>query len=278
MNRAGSVIVRRVLTVILLLAALVLVVGPLLWSVSTSLKPANEILSAPPQMIPGTVTPEHYGRLLREGVVTNFWNSLFNSVTTVVCALVVGTAAGYALSRYRFTGSRPMLMLFVAAMTIPAYSLLLPTQVLLDGVGLLDTTATLPLLYSAHAIPLVVWVAKTQFDALPIELEHAAAVDGYTRWETVRKILLPGAKPALIAGGAYAFLVAWNDYITAATLTSTPELRTLPVALIFYQGFSGREWGPLMAGVVVATIPPVVLFIVFRRYLIGGFLSGAIKG
>lgn len=278
MNRTGALIVRRTLLGVLLIAALVLVIGPLLWSLSTSLKPANEILSAPPLLIPETVTVDHYARLVREGVGVNFWNSMVNAICTVLVALIVGTAAGYALSRYRFTGSKPMLLLFVAAMTIPAYSLLLPTQVLFDGMGLLNTAATLPILYSAHAIPLVVWVTKTQFDALPIELEQAAAVDGYSRWESVRKIVLPGAKPALIAGAAYAFLVAWNDYITAATMTSSPQLRTLPVALIFYQGFSGREWGPLMAGVVIATIPPVVLFIVFRRYLIGGFLSGAIKG
>ncbi|MGO1853517.1 MAG: carbohydrate ABC transporter permease [Microbacteriaceae bacterium] len=278
MNRTGGLIVRRTLLGLLLIAALVLVIGPLLWSLSTSLKPTNEILSAPPLLIPDTVTGDHYARLVREGVGVNFWNSMINAISTVVVALIVGTAAGYALSRYRFTGSKPMLLLFVAAMTIPAYSLLLPTQVLFDGMGLLNTAATLPILYSAHAIPLVVWVTKTQFDALPIELEQAAAVDGYSRWESVRKIVLPGAKPALIAGAAYAFLVAWNDYITAATMTSSPQLRTLPVALIFYQGFSGREWGPLMAGVVIATIPPVVLFIVFRRYLIGGFLSGAIKG
>lgn len=278
MNRSGTLIVRRILLGVLLVAALVLVVGPLLWSLSTSLKPANEILSAPPVLIPDTVTADHYARLVREGVGVNFWNSVINAISTVLVALIVGTAAGYALSRYRFTGSKPMLLLFVAAMTIPAYSLLLPTQVLFDGMGLLNTAATLPILYSAHAIPLVVWVTKTQFDALPPELEQAAAVDGYSRWESVRKIVLPGAKPALIAGAAYAFLVAWNDYITAATMTSSPQLRTLPVALIFYQGFSGREWGPLMAGVVIATIPPVVLFIVFRRYLIGGFLSGAIKG
>lgn len=278
MNRTGGLIVRRTLLGLLLIAALVLVIGPLLWSLSTSLKPANEILSAPPLLIPDTVTGDHYARLVREGVGVNFWNSMINAISTVLVALIVGTAAGYALSRYRFTGSKPMLLLFVAAMTIPAYSLLLPTQVLFDGMGLLNTAATLPILYSAHAIPLVVWVTKTQFDALPIELEQAAAVDGYSRWESVRKIVLPGAKPALIAGAAYAFLVAWNDYITAATMTSSPQLRTLPVALIFYQGFSGREWGPLMAGVVIATIPPVVLFIVFRRYLIGGFLSGAIKG
>lgn len=278
MNRTGMLAVRRILLGLLLAAALVLVIGPLIWSLSTSLKPANEILSAPPLLIPETFTGDHYARLMREGVGINFWNSLINAIATVVAALIVGTAAGYALSRYRFTGSKPMLLLFVAAMTIPAYSLLLPTQVLFDGMGLLNTPATLPILYSAHAIPLVVWVTKTQFDALPIELEQAAAVDGYSRWESVRKIVLPGAKPALIAGAAYAFLIAWNDYITAATMTSSPQLRTLPVALIFYQGFSGREWGPLMAGVVIATIPPVVLFIVFRRYLIGGFLSGAIKG
>ncbi|SDT46369.1 carbohydrate ABC transporter permease [Jiangella sp. DSM 45060] len=279
-NRRGPAarVSRRALITILTVVVLALVVGPLVWAISTSLKLPNEILSAPPSLVPDPFTLTHYSRLSREGVTWNFLNSLINSGLTVLLALAGGAAAGYAMSRYKFRGSRFLLVFFVASMTIPAYSLLLPTQLLFNEVGLLDTAATLPILYVAHVIPLVVWVTKTQFDALPIELEQAATVDGYSRWEAARKIVIPGAKPALIAGGAYAFLVAWNDYITAATMTSAPELRTMPVALVFFQGFHGREWGPLMAGVVLATIPPVVLFVVFRRYLIGGFLSGAIKG
>lgn len=271
-------IARRVTLVAVLGLVLALVVGPLVWSLVTSLKEPGQILSAPPALVPDPPTLEHYGRLAREGVGRNLLNSLVNALITVAVALAGGAAAGYAMSRFRFKGSRLLLVFFVAAMTIPAYSLLLPTQLLFDRVGLLDSPATLPILYVAHVIPMVVWVTKTQFDALPIELEQAATVDGYSRWEAARKIVIPGAKPALIAGGAYAFLVAWNDYITAATMTSSPALRTMPVALTFFQGFHGREWGPLMAGVVLATIPPVVLFIVFRRYLVGGFLSGAIKG
>ncbi|MEU6998876.1 carbohydrate ABC transporter permease [Nonomuraea sp. NPDC046570] len=269
---------RRTLFTTLLGLVLALVVGPLVWSLATSLKPSGQILSAPPALLPDPATLDHYARLGREGVGRNLLNSVVNSLATVLLALVGGAAAGYAMSRFRFRGSRFLLVFFIAAMTIPAYSLLLPTQLLFDRIGLLDSAVTLPLLYVAHVIPMVVWVTKTQFDALPIELEQAATVDGYSRWEAARKIVIPGAKPALIAAGAYAFLVAWNDYITAATMTSSPALRTMPVALTFFQGFHGREWGPLMAGVVIATIPPVVLFIVFRRYLVGGFLSGAIKG
>lgn len=256
----------------------ILVIGPLVWSISTSVKPANQILATPPTLLPNPFTLQHYARLVDESVGWDFLNSLLNALVTVVLGILGGFAAGYALSRFRFRGARPLLLMFVAAMTIPAYSLLLPTQIIFAKLGLLDTPATLPILYTAHVIPLVAWIAKTQFDALPIEMEQAALVDGYSRWEAVRKVVMPGTRPALIAAAAYGFLVAWNDYITAATMTSSPSYRTMQVALTFFQGFSGREWGPLMAGAVLATFPPLVLFIVFRRYLVGGFLSGAIKG
>ena len=127
-------------------------------------------------------------------------------------------------------------------------------------------------------IPAAMGYSTTDFATVPVELEHAALVDGYSRAEAVRKVILPGAKPAIIAACTFGFLYSWNDYVTATTMIESPDRRTLPVALIFFQGFHGRDWGALMAGVVIATLPPVTLFLLFRRYLIGGFSEGSVKG
>ena len=256
----------------------IVALGPIFWALSTSLKPDNRIFAVPPSLIPTAPTLDHFRRLIAEGVHWSFLNSALYSVAGVSLAVTVGTLAGYAFVRYPVKGKRALLVLFMGAMAIPSYALLLPTQIAFVQLGLFDTRLALPLLYAAHVIPFAVWMTRAHFESVPHELEQAALVDGYSRWEAVLKVILPGARPALIAAASFGFLYSWNDYITATTMMESPDLRTLPVALIFFQGFHGRDWGALMAGVIVATIPPVVLFLVYRRYLIGGFAEGSIKG
>lgn len=258
--------------------AAIIVLGPVLWALSTSLKSDNHIFAVPPRLIPEEPTLAHFRRLLAEGVHWSFLNSTIYSVTAVVAAVLVGSVAGYALVRYPVIGKRTLLVLFMGVMAIPGYALLLPTQIAFVQLGLFDTRLALPILYAAHIIPFAVWMTRAHFAGVPRELEQAALVDGYSRLEAVWKVILPGARPALLSAAAFGFLYSWNDYITATTMLELPDLRTLPVALIFFQGFHGRDWGALMAGVVVATLPPVVLFLVFRRYLIGGFAEGSVKG
>lgn len=258
--------------------ASVIVLGPILWALSTSLKANNRIFSVPPQLIPADPTLEHYFRLVAEGVHWSFLNSAIYAIVAVASAVALGTIAGYAFVRYPVAGKRALLILLMGAMAIPSYALLLPTQIFFVRLGIFDTRAALPLLYAAHVIPFAVWMTRAHFASVPHELEQAALVDGYSRLEAVWKVILPGARPALIAAAAFGFLYSWNDYITATTMIEAPDLRTLPVALIFFQGFHGRDWGALMAGVVIATIPPVTLFLIYRRYLIGGFSEGSVKG
>lgn len=271
-------VLARVLLGLFALAASLVALGPIYWALSTSLKRNSGIFAVPPRLVPAPATAEHYLRLLAEGVHWNFVNSLAYAVAAVASAVAIGTLAGYALARYRFRGRDFVLLLFMGAMAVPSYALLLPTQILFVELGIFNTALALPILYAAHVIPFAVWMTRAHFLAVPPELEQAAMVDGYSRGEAVWKVVLPGAKPALIAAGAFGFLYAWNDYITATTMVDTPTLRTLPVALIFFQGFHGRDWGALMAGAVIATLPPVVLFLIFRRYLIGGFSEGSVKG
>jgi len=260
-----------------LLAALV-ALGPIFWALSTSLKPTNRIFAVPPQLIPPDPSLEHYARLVLEGVHWTFLNSGGYAFAAVAVALILGTVAGYALARYPLPGKPLLLVIFVGAMAVPAFAVLLPTQLMFVDLGLYNTYVALPLLYAGHVLPFAVWVTRSHFTTIPRELEQAAQIDGYSRFEAVWRVVLPGAKPALLAAATFGFLHSWNDYVTATTMVDTPDLRTLPVALIFFQGFHGRDWGALMAGVVIATIPPVVMFLLFRKYLIGGFADGSVKG
>jgi len=258
--------------------ASVVVLGPIIWALSTSLKSDNHIFAVPPRLIPDEPTLMHFQRLIAEGVQWSFLNSAFYTVVSVAFAVAVGGTAGYALVRYPVPAKRALLVLFMGVMSIPSYALLLPTQVIFVRLGIFDTRLALPILYAAHVIPFAVWMTRAHFATVPRELEQAALVDGYSRFEAVWKVIIPGARPALIAAAAFGFLYTWNDYITATTMVESPHLRTLPVALIFFQGFHGRDWGALMAGVVIATLPAIVLFLVYRRYLIGGFSEGSVKG
>ena len=260
------------------LLAAVLVLGPLAWALSTSLKPTNLIFAVPPELIPSAPSLDHYLRLIAEGVQLSFINSGSYAVSAVLIALLLGSIAGYALARFDMPAKPLVMLIFVGTMAVPSFAVLLPTQLMFVNLGLFNTRITLPLLYAAHVVPFAVWITRAHFASIPRELEQAALIDGYSRWEAVWKVVLPGAKPALLAAAAFGFLHSWNDYITATTMVDTPDLRTLPVALIFFQGFHGRDWGALMAGVVIATIPPVVMFLLFRRYLIGGFSDGSVKG
>lgn len=268
---------RSVLIVCCLAAALV-ALGPIFWALSTSLKATNRIFAVPPHLIPTDPSFEHYQRLLLEGVQWTFLNSGIYAFAAVAIALILGTIAGYSLARYPIPGKPLILLVFVGAMAVPAFAVLLPTQIMFVNIGLYNTYFALPLLYAGHVLPFAVWVTRSHFTTIPRELEQAAQIDGYSRFEAVWKVVLPGAKPALLAAATFGFLHSWNDYVTATTMVDTPGLRTLPVALIFFQGFHGRDWGALMAGVVIATIPPVVMFLLFRKYLIGGFADGSVKG
>ena len=271
--------IRRWLQVVLVLVpASVVALGPILWAVSTSLKANDRIFAVPPRLIPDAATLTHYRRLLAEGVHWSFLNSALYAVAAVAAAVAIGAIAAYALVRFPVPAKRLLLVLFMAALAVPSYALLLPIQSIFVQLGLFDTRLALPILYAAHVVPFAVWMIRAHFATVPIELEHAALVDGYSRAEAVWKVILPGAMPAIIAASTFGFLYSWNDYITATTMIDSPARRTLPVALIFFQGFHGRDWGALMAGVVIATIPPVTLFLIFRRYLIGGFSDGSVKG
>ncbi len=251
---------------------------PVLWGVSSSLKPADRILEYPPRLIPDAPTLEHYARILRENAGWFALNSAIVSAATVVATLAIGALAGYALARFAFRGRTTTMIVIVAIMSIPIASLLVPTFTTLSLLRLADTRAGLAMLYTAYQLPMVIWMLYGYFLSLPIELEQAARIDGYSPVQTLRKVVLPLSRPALVAAALFVLVFAWNDFVVAVVMTSSETVRTLPVAIYFYLGFYGREWGPLLAASVLSILPIVAIFVFLQRYFLSGMTGGSVKG
>lgn len=269
---------RRVtsLVVDLLIAAFAL--GPILWGLSTSLKPAQSILAYPPELFPGEPTLEHYALLFRTGIHRFVLNSVIVSTISVMLALTMGSLAAYALARLDFRGRSTLMFATVALMSIPLPSVLVPTFMLLANVNLTNSLIGLGLLYTAYQLPIVVWMLYGYFRSLPVELERAAMIDGCSRLRTLRRIVLPLSGPGLIAAGLFVLTFAWNDFVVAVAMVSAEEAKTLPVAIYGYLGFYGRDWGPLTASAMLSILPVIAVFVAFQRYFLSGMTGGGVKG
>lgn len=251
---------------------------PILWGFFSSLKPTDKIVEFPPRLLPQNPTLEHYARIFADQAAFYIANSLAVSVASVVLTLAFGAFAGYAFARFQFRGRDGLMMATVAIMSIPIASLLVPTFTLLSTAGLTDTRLGLVLLYAAYQLPVVIWMLYGYFLSLPVEIENAARVDGCSPMRTLVKVVLPLSKPGLVAAGLFVLVFAWNDFVVAVTMTSSEAARTFPVAIYFYLGFYGREWGPLLAASIVSIVPIVAIFVFLQRHFVSGLTGGGVKG
>jgi len=268
---------RRAVTIVLNLIILGVALGPILWGLSTSLKPTQAILKYPPRLVPENPTLEHYTFLFETGIAGPILNSVIVSVASVLLCLAVGCVAAYALARISFRGRSLLLFGTMALMSIPLPSLLVPTFTLLANIGLTNSLVGLSLLYTAYQLPIVVWIMYSYILSLPVELEHAAMIDGYSRGQILRKIVVPLSGPGLVASGLFVLTFAWNDFVVGVAMISSEATRTLPVAIYGYLGFFGRDWGPLTAAAMVSIVPVIVVFLVFQRFFLSGMTSGGVK-
>lgn len=250
---------------------------PIAWGLSTSLKAPDAILRFPPELIPSEPTLQNYALLFRTGIERFMLNSALVSAAAVIGSLAVGSLAAYAMARLAFRGRTVLMFSVVALMSIPLPSLLVPTFTFLANLNLINSRTGLALLYTAYQLPIVVWILYGYFLSLPIELENAARIDGYSRLETLWKIVLPLSGPGLVASGLFVLTFAWNDFVVAVVMISSEDYKTLPVAIYGYLGFYGREWGPLTASAILSIIPVIAVFIAFQRFFLSGMTSGGVK-
>jgi ABC-type glycerol-3-phosphate transport system permease component len=269
---------RRALRLLVSLLIAAAALFPILFGLSSSFKPPPEIIRFPPSLLPAEPTWQNYQAIWQAGIGGFLGNSLLVSAATVTLCVLLGAPAAYALARYRFAGRLAAIILIVAVMSIPVASLLIPTYTLIADIGLMNTHVGLVLVYTAYQLPIVVWILAAYFQSLPEELEWSAMMDGYSRFQTLWRVVLPLSRPGLVAAVLFVVVFAWNDFVVAVTLLSSEEKRTLPIAIYNFLGFYGREWGPLLASAMVATVPILILFILLQRYFVAGMTGGGVKG
>jgi multiple sugar transport system permease protein len=269
---------RRLLEVELpVLLIVVFALAPYVWMVLTSIKPSSAIATFPVQYLPAEPTLEHYRVLLqRTSFLRNLLDSLVVAVGAVVLGLGVSVPAAYAFSRFRFAGRSGLLVFFLTINMVPVVMLIIPLFVLMRQLGLIDTFVGVVAGHATFAIPFSVWMMTSYFNALPAELDEAALVDGASRWQTIRHVVLPLAMPGIVTTGIYIFVNSWNEYLFAMML-SGQSIKTVTVALQSFIGEFTVQWGLLTAGGTLIAIPVTILFLVIQRRLVGGLTAGAVK-
>jgi len=214
------------------------------------------------------------------GIVQYLFNSTLVSVLTVLFTLGVSVLGGYAFAMFTFPGRNILFLLTLAILMVPYATLLIPLYVLLNELGLQNSLVGLALVLAMFQLPFATLMMRVSFEAIPAELREAALIDGCGSLRALRHVLLPAAKPGLITVGLFAFLAAWNDFITPLVLISDSDKVPLPLAVANLRGqvMGIVDYGATEAGVVVLALPCVLLFLALQRHYVRGFMSGALKG
>lgn len=252
---------------------------PLLWMLSTSLKPPREVLATPPTLMPAAPTLENYARLLGEtAFVRYFVNSVSVAGLTVLLTMAVGALGAYSLTRFRFPGREGIARLILCTYMFAPIMIVVPIYILARRLGIVDTHTALVLSYSSFCLPFSLWLLRAFFQSIPIELEEAAQVDGAGRPRALAYIVAPLALPGLIATSIFTFTLAWNDYIFTRTLIVSDELKTLPVGVQDLFSAAVVDWGLVMAAGMLITIPALAFFMAVQRHLVAAWGTGGLKG
>ncbi len=252
---------------------------PLLWMLSTALKPPREVFATPPSLIPATPTIENFARLLTQtAFLTYFLNSVVVSGLTVVLTIAVGAAGAYSLTRFAFPGREAVARLILCTYMFAPIMIVVPIYILARRLGIVNTHTALVLSYSSFCLPFALWLLRAFFRSIPVELEEAAQVDGAGRSRALIHVVAPLALPGLIATSIFTFTLAWNDYIFTRILIASDELKTLPVGVQDLFSAAVVDWGLVMAAGMLITIPALALFMAVQRHLVEGWGTGGLKG
>jgi len=276
-----SALVRRSLYYLLCLVLAAVFLFPLAWTALTSLKPPAEAQASPPTFFPSHLSWDNYTFLagFEAGVGQYVVNSVVVALGTVAGTIVLSTLGGYGFSRFAFRGKNILFVTILITLMIPFQSILTPLFLIMHTIHLQNTLLGLALVYITFQLPFAVFVMRNSFDSVPRELEEAALLDGCTRVSLLYRVLLAIVRPGIITVGLFAFFSAWNEFLAALILMSDSNKYTLPIMLVNAQyGQVGTiNWGALQAGVTLAMLPCVVLFLLFQRYYVNGLTAGAVK-
>jgi len=251
---------------------------PVLWMLSTSLKRNGEVFQSPPQLITEGFSFDAYREILGNSTQLRFFlNSYIVAFAVTILTLLVAVLAGYAFSRFRFPFQKTINTVIISVQAVPPITLVIPYFGLIVALGLYDTYAGLILTHMVFTLPYAIIMITAYLNTLPRELDESVKVDGGTGWTALWRILVPVSVPGLVAVGVYTFMISWNEYLFALTLTRTDDMRTVPIGIQLLMGQHSYEWNQMMAMSILGSVPVLVLFLLFQRRFVGGLTAGAVK-
>jgi multiple sugar transport system permease protein len=280
-------LLRKVLLFLLTIPVILFIFLPILWLLSASLSNQVELFTVPPHWIPQHPTFQNYLDIVfpsgaASSVPRTFAVALLNSIkiasaVTLIC-LVLGSLAAYALVRIPFKLNRVIQIGILGTRMIPEVSLIIPLFILASSMQLINKPIVLIIAYLSFALPYAIWMMAAFFQTVPIELEEAARLDGCSRLGILVQIVMPISIPGLISTAMFVFLLAWDEFFYALIFTSTLAAKTAPVAIAEFIGRYVVNVNGMMAGGILAALPPVILGMIFQRYIVSGMTAGAVKG
>lgn len=271
---------KKLLIYLVIAVCLILFIFPIYWMFIASLKENNVLMRVPPQLYPTFKTFQNYISVITNAKYLNYIkNSFIVASMTVIVDLVLSIFAGYSLSRYRYPGRKTIMTLTLSAQVFPTVVVIISLYSLFSKLHLMNSYVGLMLADVSMSLPLSVWMMKSFCDTVPGSLDEAARVDGCSRFETMTRIVVPLMKPGMLAVGIYAFLQSWDDYMIALIVMNKTAMKTLPVGIAeTFMGEFGFDYAGMMTISVVASLPVLLLFLFFNKYMVAGLTGGAVKG
>ena len=267
-----------ILTYLGLAAGLVFAGFPVLWMVFTSLKSNTEIFALPPRLLPDKFTSVAYLSILSDPVKVRFFvNSYLVAGVVTLVTVMIAILTAYGFSRYSFRFKNTLNVFIISTQTVPPITLLIPYFGMVVSFGIFNTYFALILTYLVFTLPYAILLMTGYFNTLPKELDEAVLVDGGSSWTALWRVIVPLSVPGIVATAVYTFLLAWNEFLFALTLTKSMDMRTVPIGIEMLMGQHAFEWNEMMAMSVLGSLPLLVLYLFAQRYFLAGMTAGSVK-
>ena len=278
---------RRIMALQMFLGLLlaIVVLGPVVWMFLTSVMRPVDLTAKPLRLIPQTITFERFRQIFASASASDpayvfriaLKNSFLIAVSVTVLSLVVGTLAAYAFAHVRFRGKNALMLLILFTYMLPPAAMIIPLYRIYNQLGWLDKRWPLVILYLSFIVPFIIWVMQDFFGSISRSFEEAAQVDGATRLQTLLYIFLPIARPGAIATGILAFLMSWDEFFYSLIFTSSLASKTMPVAIAEFNGKFTIDYGMISVAGILGSLIPVLITVIFQKYIVLGMTAGGVK-
>jgi ABC-type glycerol-3-phosphate transport system permease component len=254
------------------------VLFPVYWMVSSSFKPAAELFQSHPTLLPNSFSTVWYRAIISQSNVQRYFvNSMVVAFSTMCISIAVTTLGAYSLTRFNFRGKKTFLLAILLSYIFPPILLMLPLYNALAKLGLVDSYLGVIFTHTTIVIPFSLWILKSYFKNVPVELEEAGLIDGLSRLGAFWRIIVPVTAPGILSVGLFSFILSWNEYLYASVFLTGPHFKTLPIGITEFIAQYDVRWGEIMATSVVTAMPVLVIFMCMQKYFVQGLTAGAVK-